>query len=176
MRTLKFLLTIPLLSLIVACASSHVSPTVMPTPTVTAITDYASLVAAFEKRGIAVQPGETHWDLIFSHAARRLDLPKATLSVLEYSTEAEAMAVVQTISPYGNSVDRKMISWSNEPHFYRVNRLIVLYLGYDQSVIDQLQQVLGPQFAGVPTPQPTGTRDPALERLPLPPTPTASPR
>lgn len=156
-----------------ACAPGAFAPAT-PTAVRNTMTDYASLVAAFEKQGISARPGETHWDRIFSHDAHRLDLPNTTLAVLEYSSEAEAQAVMATISPEGFGVGNYMVDWVSEPHFYHVNRLIVLYVGRDQSVVNQLQQLLGPQFAGAPTPQPTPTVDPAFQRLPPP--PTAPPR
>jgi hypothetical protein len=38
--------------------------------------------------------------------------------------------------------------WISAPHFFRGNRLIVLYVGTDAGVIAPLQRLLGPQFAG----------------------------
>ena len=45
-----------------------------------------------------------------------------------------------------------MASWIGPPHFYLAERLIVLYIGEDQSVIELLETVLGPQFAGADPP------------------------
>jgi hypothetical protein len=41
-----------------------------------------------------------------------------------------------------------MLTWVDTPHFYKAGRIIVLYLGSDQAVLDVLNQILGQQFAG----------------------------
>jgi heat shock protein HslJ len=41
-----------------------------------------------------------------------------------------------------------MVSWVASPHFYRVEKLIVLYVGGSEPVTDVLESVLGKQFAG----------------------------
>jgi hypothetical protein len=41
-----------------------------------------------------------------------------------------------------------MMSWMATPHFYKTGRILVLYVGDDQKVIDVLTGALGPQFAG----------------------------
>jgi len=38
--------------------------------------------------------------------------------------------------------------WVGPPHFYKVEKLIVLYVGENEDTIGILESVLGPQFAG----------------------------
>ena len=38
--------------------------------------------------------------------------------------------------------------WMSDPHFYRYDRVIVLYVGTSPAMLDLLTRVLGPQFAG----------------------------
>jgi hypothetical protein len=38
--------------------------------------------------------------------------------------------------------------WIDKTHFYKAGRIIVLYLGTDQAILDLLNKVIGPQFAG----------------------------
>ncbi len=40
------------------------------------------------------------------------------------------------------------VLWKGEPHFFRKERVLVLYLGEDKVVLDLLTDLLGPQFAG----------------------------
>ena len=40
------------------------------------------------------------------------------------------------------------ISWIAPPHFFRKERVIVLYLGTDAKVLAVLTELLGAQFAG----------------------------
>jgi hypothetical protein len=41
-----------------------------------------------------------------------------------------------------------MVSWMDTPHFYKTGKIIVLYVGSDTTVLELLEGVLGPQFAG----------------------------
>jgi len=61
------------------------------------------------------------------------------------------------------------ILWAGQPHFYRKERVIVLYLGEDKVVLDLLADLLGPQFAGGSTDEAScspGPREP-VEQPPL---------
>ena len=40
------------------------------------------------------------------------------------------------------------ILWKDKPHFYRKERVLVLYVGNEKAVLDLLTDLLGPQFAG----------------------------
>lgn len=53
----------------------------------------------------------------------------------------------QQIGPDGNP-RTSMITWVAPPHFFRKERLIVLYIGDDPAVVRLLTAALGPQFAG----------------------------
>ncbi len=47
----------------------------------------------------------------------------------------------------GNSPTMR-ITWLSSPHFFRAERVIVLYVGVDQAAIDLLTALLGPPFVG----------------------------
>ncbi|MCI0830660.1 MAG: hypothetical protein J4N67_11045, partial [Chloroflexi bacterium] len=40
------------------------------------------------------------------------------------------------------------VLWVAPPHYYKAGRLIALYVGSDNDVIDALQDAMGPRFAG----------------------------
>lgn len=40
------------------------------------------------------------------------------------------------------------VLWKGEPHFFRKERVLVLYIGEDKAALDLLTDLLGPQFAG----------------------------
>lgn len=71
----------------------------------------------------------------------------ADLQVFEYGDAAQASADAAQIGPDGNP-KTMMILWIEPPHFFQAERIIVLYIGTDQAVIDLLTTVLGPPFAG----------------------------
>jgi hypothetical protein len=146
-------LTAPLLA---ACAPGALSP---PTPAAkrNTITDFAALVEAFKGQGAAAEAGEEIFDPTFSVKGRFLNLPRDRVEVMEYPTEAEAQAEGAKISPDGLQVGDSAVDWVDAPHFFRANQLIVLYVGRDETTLDLLAGVLGPQFAGGAPRQPTPT-------------------
>ncbi|GAC1561581.1 MAG: hypothetical protein NVS4B8_06290 [Herpetosiphon sp.] len=58
-----------------------------------------------------------------------------------------AAADAQQIGPDGNP-RLMMISWLASPHFFRKERLIVIFVGDNPAVLKVLTDALGPQFAG----------------------------
>ena len=73
------------------------------------------------------------------------------VQIFEYSDAAQADAEAAQVAPDGSSIGTTMASWIGPPHFYRAERLIVLYVGENQSVIELIETILGPQFAGAET-------------------------
>ena len=41
------------------------------------------------------------------------------------------------------------VTWNGPPHFFRTQRVLVLYVGTDPAVLKLLADTLGPQFAGL---------------------------
>lgn len=70
------------------------------------------------------------------------------VQVFEYSDENAANQEAASISPDGSTVGTTMVSWVGPPHFFRARKIIVLYIGEDQAVINLLEGSLGKQFAG----------------------------
>ena len=64
--------------------------------------------------------------------------------------------------PLGGNRSKSVHSdWLAQPHYYKKGRLIVLYVGDDPSLVQELQSILGPEFAGptagnAPTPTEAG--------------------
>jgi hypothetical protein len=144
---------------VAACANQ---PTLMPevqetaaelSPTVAvAATDIAgdvdSLFTALSTSGATVELGEEVEQPFFTVTGQILRVNGADVQVFVYDTaeamEAEAAQVAQD----GGSIGTNMVTWMESPHFYKLGRMIVLYVGEDQAVLDLLNGVLGPQFAG----------------------------
>jgi len=72
----------------------------------------------------------------------------ADLQVFEYEN-AEAMEKdASQVAPDGGSIGTSMVDWIDTPHFYKAGRIIVLYVGSDQAVLDLLRKTISSQFAG----------------------------
>ena len=49
---------------------------------------------------------------------------------------------------YNNGRKAINVSWVSVPHFYKKGRLIIQYIGENESIISDLTEILGEQFAG----------------------------
>jgi hypothetical protein len=133
-----------------ACASAAAatSPTEGASLQPAAVKDQASLVAALRTAGATVEAGESITQDFFSPEGSIIKVNGADVQVYEYeSTEAMENEASQ-VAPDGGSVGTSMMMWMDTPHFYKAGRIIALYIGSDKTILDVLEQVLGPQFAG----------------------------
>ena len=126
-----------------------VALTPMPTPIVT---DYISLIDNLREAGATVDTGGVIQQPCFSVDGKAITVNGSYVQVFEYEDAAAADTQAALISPDGFSINKNgqtcHISWIAPPHFYKASNLIVLYVGDNQAVIDVLETVLGPQFAG----------------------------
>jgi hypothetical protein len=112
------------------------------------VKDYASLVNALKGAGATVEPGDDVEQPFFSVTGRIIKVNGQDVQVFEYPDAASTDAEAAQVSPDGSSVGASMMSWMARPHFFKAGRIIVLYVGGDSSVLNVLNAVLGPQFAG----------------------------
>jgi hypothetical protein len=110
--------------------------------------DYRSLVRAIRKSGMSVRRGGRVSQPFFSVRGRTLNLGGESVQVFEYAKAAAAGRDAKRVEPSGSGVGTSMPMWVGTPHFYKGGRLIVLYIGSDQSVIKALEDAFGAQFAG----------------------------
>lgn len=137
----------------------YAGPGIEPPP----VTDYISLIdnllydgrLVVKPRGDTAFPGDDPQRRFFSGAGKRIELNGENISVLEYEDEATAQAEAKFISPDGCTYTSENwtmvagISWIAPPHFYKAGRIIVLYVGGNQEIIDLLEKLVGSQFAGM---------------------------
>jgi len=113
-----------------------------------AVEDIASLIAALEAVGTMVETGDKVSQDFFRPEGSILKVHGADVQVFEYES-AEAMENdASQVAPDGGSVGTSMMMWMDTPHFYKSGRVIVLYVGSDETVLSLLERVFGPQFAG----------------------------
>lgn len=70
------------------------------------------------------------------------------MQVFEYTSKVDAKAEADLVTPDGSSVGTSIMTWIATPHFYNSGMLIVLYVGDQSDTIDDLEAVLGSEFAG----------------------------
>src|SRR6266542_2779742 len=142
LRTVSILLLVFAIS---ACSSA--TPTASSNKPLT-VEDQDSLVKALQAAGANVESGDSITQEFFTPEGHTVKVNGADLQVFEYES-AEAMEKeASKVAPDGGSVGTSMMMWIDTPHFYKTGRIIVLYLGKDKSLLDLLNKVMGPQFAG----------------------------
>jgi len=127
-----------------------------------------SLVAALRAMGASVQPGgelDTRLTPPFTVPGQALQLNGDEVQLYLYADADAAQADAARVAPDGftfnpapsnteagapASVTTEAITvdWLDTPHFFRRDRIIVLYVGDDLLTLDYLETVLGAQFAG----------------------------
>jgi hypothetical protein len=131
------------------------TPTVGPETTVTPTGEpeghedaYSELLAAFEAAGATVESTGSIEQPFFLASGQSFAVNGGMIQVFPYPSAEAAEVEAARVAPDGSSVGTSMISWMEAPHFFRQDRLIVLYVGDDPDVLTMLESVLGPQFAG----------------------------
>ncbi len=83
---------------------------------------------------------------LFSAPDRPVLVNGEVVHVYPYEQQGQAEAEQVRIAPNGVEVNGQVVQLPGTPHFFRNDRLIVLYLGQNQTVLDALKNVLGPEI------------------------------
>ena len=84
----------------------------------------------------------------FLVSGRIIKVNKENIQVFEYSNAATAESQAKLVSPDGRTIGNSKPSWMATPHFFKSQKLIVIYIGDDKTILRILQGALGDQFAG----------------------------
>ena len=84
----------------------------------------------------------------FLVSGRIIKVNKENIQVFEYSNAATAESQAKLVSPNGRTIGNSKPSWMATPHFFKSQKLIVIYIGDDKTILRILQGALGDQFAG----------------------------
>jgi len=111
-----------------------------------------ALIVALQQQGTTVVRGDVVPPLpcLFANG-QVIFVNTGVVNVFEYPTVADAESDAAKVSPDGSGVigDRcaALITWVGPPHFYKSDRLIVVYAGSADAVLQPLEKVLGKPFA-----------------------------
>ena len=125
-----------------ACATPN--PSTKPL----SVEDQAGLLNALKAAGATVDVGDSIAQDFFSVEGKTVKVNGAELQVFEYENSEAMEKDASNVAPDGGSIGTSMVNWIDTPHFYKAGRIITLYVGSDNAVLDLLDNVLGPQFAG----------------------------
>jgi hypothetical protein len=107
------------------------------------IGDYEELIAALCEAGGIVRPAGEFGQPFFRTGGRVVELDGTQVLVFEYSSERDREAESELISADGTSVGGTYITWTDQPNFWASGRVIVEYLGSDQTMLSLLCNALG---------------------------------
>ncbi len=86
--------------------------------------------------------------IFFEVEARNIRIGEDKIQIFEYPSVGEMENEASTISEEGYKVKNVFINWIKPPHFYKKDKLLVLYLGENRSIMDNLEKIAGEQFIG----------------------------
>jgi hypothetical protein len=84
----------------------------------------------------------------FSVVSRVINVNGQGVQVFEYRQARTADSEAKRVSSNGMTIGTSKPSWMSTPHFFKTEKMIVLYVGDDQTVLRILKSTLGNHFAG----------------------------
>jgi len=114
--------------------------------------DYTAFLALLTKHGYSYQELEEPLVLgtVFSASAEKpIVVGNDFLFVWEFDTNELVENNAELVRKDGYAVENKNFSWTHgPPHFFKKDRIIVMYQGVNEQMIDFLAEFLGDPFAG----------------------------
>jgi hypothetical protein len=107
-------------------------------------------VEDLEAGGAEVELGDELDDQLFPVPGRVVRVNGLDLTVFEFADAAAREAAQATIQGGGFIIGEAMVDWIDTPHFWGKDRLLVLYVGKDQGMVDRLSALLGEQVVANP--------------------------
>ena len=98
--------------------------------------------------GVSVEAAGRAEQPFFSVPGRAIKVDAEDVQVFQYSRTAAADAQATMVSSDGGTIGMSKVNWMGPPHFYKIQKLIILYVGDDTKTLKVLDAALGSQFAG----------------------------
>ena len=123
--------------------------------------EYASLMQELREAGATVEfvSDIKRPQPIFHATGKSITINGEPAQVYEFQDEATAQAEAQKVRADGATIGPKptegkpgmivSINWIAPPHWYHSGKVIVVYLGENQAIMELLEGLLGTQFAGM---------------------------
>jgi hypothetical protein len=112
---------------------------------------YQAFISQLRAKGATVIEVGSGGQLPLSGTGYRMKVNGEQVEVYTYGSAEDANTDAARISSDGTTITGGTVinyDWVAPPHFYKQDRLIVFYDGSNDEIIQLLQEVLGPQFAG----------------------------
>jgi hypothetical protein len=87
-------------------------------------------------------------DVPFSGESVMGNLISEEYRYFRYESVEKALIDKTKVAPDGQIIDGEEFMWEGPVHFYHLAKRIVIYIGDTPEVIEQIEKIFGPQFAG----------------------------
>ena len=112
------------------------------------IENYDNLLNELKASKLKVETSGVITQAFFSVEGKIIKVSNEDIQVFEYPDKSKADADIKLIAPKGNPIGANWITWVSDPHFYRTDKMLILYVGKNEEIIKLLNEMLGLQFAG----------------------------
>ena len=143
-RSVRFLFVVAVAFVMTSCGAAATSPSEGAS-----VHDRASLLAALQAAGATAEVGDMITQDFFTAEGQFVTINGTEgIQVFEYENGEAMENDASQVAPDGGSIGTSMVNWVDSPHFYKSGRIIVLYIGNNETVLGLLETVMGKQFAG----------------------------
>lgn len=146
MKRRNLLLSILLLALIMTACGSPVTPP--PLTELRFFNGQTDLIQALKSAGASVEIRDPIRQDFFTPEGRLIAVNGTEIQVFEYESPEAMEAEAAQVSSDGGSIGTTMVTWVEPPHFFKIGRIIVLYVGSEKATLALLEGIMGLQFAG----------------------------
>ena len=105
-------------------------------------------LAELGEKGVEAEKGDSLEQAFFSVIGTYVSFNGESVQVFEYDSAETMESDAVLVDASGSSIGTTMVGWVATPHFYKKGRILVLYVGDNAEILEILEGVLGPQFAG----------------------------
>ncbi len=141
-RLLAFPMIAAFVILLAACGSGKAIP---------AANSVATLGESLKAAGLRVEgpnPNDVLSSRFFSIPGVQFKASGEIVYAYEFETDEEVAEQRALVSPDGYGIGLKYVNWTVAPSFYQNGRLIVIYDGEAQLMLDTLVAAMGERFSG----------------------------
>jgi hypothetical protein len=125
---------------LIATACAPASPAPAP---VDGIEGLGEFLDALRAAGATVETATKIEQPFFPVAGQIVRVNGAEVQAFEFANEADRREVSDTISETGDQIGTSIVDWIDQPNLWATGRLIVIYIGRDQAIINLITGVLG---------------------------------
>jgi hypothetical protein len=111
--------------------------------------DRSTLIQGLRNQGASVEVAGSVSQPFFSVGGQILGVDGEDVQTFEYASEEDARAEAARVSPDGSTIGTTIVAWVAMPYFFRVGRVLALYVGDNQAALAPLEAVMGAPFAEV---------------------------